>query len=357
MNNPWDNILKIRNGMFILFIILSISFIISPGTSEPLTSPENTTDPSLPFYFIAVHNEPYHGAFLQEQKLKAAYAVLKEMVIKADTYGISLTLMFTPQWGKMIESDPEKLSEVKSWEQNGHEIALHHHSIYHGGWDGYTDYTPEEAQLERLKHTKNPEPYLGTLDDMMEALAPLNSNISSGCANDEQDKTVLPCTIRYDTCSGFLNTGDPGIRSDRQSQGKGVNDYIIVGTVNGTEHRWLSHRIIGTMEPEQEAEQEMTNSNVNSVFGAITHSTSEQVKATYKFFEYIHARDPTGSRSRTVSEIMEEGILPEKTLSDDIINARYSYERVTYDSVKEGLPLTETPREERPFPLQKPKKP
>jgi hypothetical protein len=111
------------------------------------------------------------------------------------------------------------------------------------------------------------------------------------------------------------------------------------------------------MEPEREAEQEMANSNVNSVFGAITHSTSEQVKATYKFFEYIHARDTTGSRSRTVSEIMEEGILPEKTLSDDIINARYSYERVTSDSVKEGLPLTETPREEKQFSLQKPRKP
>ena len=78
MNNPYKHLLKIRNGMFILFIILSIGFIISPGISEPLTPPENTTDPSLPFYFIAVHNEPYHGTFQQEQKLKAAYAAVAQ---------------------------------------------------------------------------------------------------------------------------------------------------------------------------------------------------------------------------------------------------------------------------------------
>lgn len=358
MSNPMEIIPNIRKRKYFLFFILSIILIITSGSADTLIPvKEITTNPPLPFYFIAVHNEPFHGELQQDQKLEAAYNVLSEMVNKADTYGISLTLMFTPQWGEMIGSDPAKLSEVKSWEQNGHEIALHHHSIYHGGWDGYTDYSPEEARLERLKHTKNPEPYLGTLDDMMKALAPLHANISSGCANDERDKTVLPSTIGYDTCSGFLNTGDPGERSVGQSKGKGVNDYVIVGRVNGTEHRWLSHRIIGTREAEREAEQEMDNSNMNSVFGAVTHSNSDQAKSTYKFFEYIHAQDPAGSRSKTISEIMMEGILPEKTLSDDIINAHYPDERVTYDSVRESLPLAGTPHEEGPLPFHKPKKP
>lgn len=321
----------------LLCFFLIICSIPSVSADSKVFRPDTDPIPNpLPLYFIAVHNEPFHGDPHQEQKLQAAYSVLREMVSRADEYGLSLTLMFTPQWGTMIGSDPEKLAEVRSWEKNGHEIALHHHSIYHSGWDGYTDYSPDEARIERLKHTKIPEPYLGTLDDMIAALAPLNPDLQSGCANDEQDKVTLPSSITYDTCSGFLNTGIPGERSIGQENGKGVNDFVIVGDVKGTEHKWLSHHIIGVFDQERVAEQEIERMSQDSVFGAITHSSQKQAEPTYKFFTYIHSRDPLGNRSRTLSEIMNEHILPEITLSNDVVNARYPNERVTYDDGGSG---------------------
>ncbi|HWQ65394.1 MAG TPA: hypothetical protein VN372_00840 [Methanospirillum sp.] len=290
-----------------------------------------------PYYFIAVHNEPYHGDIGQSKKLAKAYFVLKDMVAQADRYGIRLTLMFSPPWGALIASDPAKVADLNRWAATGHEIALHHHSIYHGGWDGYTDYTPQEAETERLKHTKTPEPYLGTLDNMVAALVPLSGDIRSGCSNDEQDKAELPDSIVYDTCSGFLNTGTPGVFVSGQGGGKGINDFIIVGNVSGIERRWVSHRMISTAALEREAELEFSQTDSNSVFGAITHSATDQAPSTYQFLEFIHAWDPDGSHSLNLTEVFQRNIIPEVKISDEIINSHQSGKQPRYDeTVSDG---------------------
>lgn len=323
-----------------LNLILLLVFF-SPASAVPeleeLSSHGATREITAPYYFIAVHNEPYHGDPNPEERLKTAYRTLQEMVDYATRYGIHLTLMFTPQWGTMIGTDPEKLAEVHQWEGEGHEIALHHHSIYHGSWDGYTDYPPEYVLEERSQQTKNPEQYLGTLDDMMEELAPLSDDICSGCANDEQDKAVLPNAIRYDTCSGFLNNGQPGTRAGDQSPEKGVNVYIISGTVNGTPHSWLGHQLIGTTPLERQAEDVLKQMDSELVFGAITHSTQEQARSTYQFFEFLHQMDPKGERSVTVREVIENQLLTEVVLPDEVINATYEESRVKGDDRKNTI--------------------
>ncbi|MFZ2603265.1 MAG: hypothetical protein WAX79_04600, partial [Candidatus Omnitrophota bacterium] len=73
------------------------------------------------------------------------------MVKKANGYNIKLTLMFTAQCADYISERPERTTEFEKWKKHGHEIAAHHHSIYHANWDGYTNYTKEEAEAQRIK--------------------------------------------------------------------------------------------------------------------------------------------------------------------------------------------------------------
>jgi hypothetical protein len=284
------------------------------GEAEPL--------PDVPAYFLAVHNEPFHrdGG---EAMLATEYLVLREMVDRADRLGLKLTLMFSAQWGDYISESEERRAALARWSASGHEIAAHHHSIYHGSWDGYTGYTQSEAEAERKRLGKVPERYLGTLSDFMSHTRALNPSMSSGCLNDEHDKQELPDEIVVDTCSGFANTGEPGRRvSDATDSAKGVNDYVTVGRYRGIERRWLTHYQVTTEERAQEASRVLDRLSGASVYGAVTHSTASQAEAYYAFFEHLHALDPEARRSRTLSQVVAEGLLPERSISDDLVSEK-----------------------------------
>ncbi|HEY59939.1 MAG TPA: hypothetical protein G4N92_04555 [Anaerolineae bacterium] len=149
----------------------------------------------MPHYFLAIHNEPFHDTPMQQEKLESSFVLLGQMVEQASKYHIKLILIFTAQWAEFIASDPEKMVELASWQQNGHEIAANHRSIYHGGWDGYTNYTEEIAINERLQYKNKPEVYLGTLTDYMDILKKINPESHSSCINNEIDKHTLTYEI------------------------------------------------------------------------------------------------------------------------------------------------------------------
>jgi len=114
-----------------------------------------------PYYFIAIHNEPYHDSPLplgEEQ-----YNNLKQIIEKANEYNMKITIMLTPQWVDIVEQD-----DIDAWVEQGHEISSHHHGVYHPNWDGYTDFSEEEYTEMRKEKIGNREiePYLGTLDDL-----------------------------------------------------------------------------------------------------------------------------------------------------------------------------------------------
>ena len=274
----------------------------------------------IPYYFIAIHNEPYHvpGG---EKKLAEEYNTLKRMIAKADQYNIKLTLMFTPQWADYISESPKRMADLESWKKHGHEIAGHHHSIYHGNWDGYTDYSKEEAEAQRRKQGKTPEKYLGTLTDYINHLRKINLDIKSGCVNDEHDKRAMPDKIIYDTCSGFANCGEVGTRLGDVDQKKGKNEYILTGTANGILRKWLAHYQITNSERQKTAQTVFDSINPSYVYGVVTHSASGvQEEEYYNFLEFLHSRDTEGKKSRTVSEIIEQKLLPEKTFSAELLN-------------------------------------
>ena len=279
------------------------------------------TPHEVPYYFIAIHNEPCHfpGG---RRALEISYHTLGEMIEQADKYNIKLTLMFAPQWADFIAEDSERMDLLAKWKKQGHEIAGHHHSIYHGNWDGYTNYPAEYALAERARHTARPEPYLGTLADFLRKLRKIEPTLQCGCMNDEFDKKELPEEIIFDTCSGFANFGPPGRRlGDGVAPEKGRNEYVSVGQFGGVKRRWLAHYQITTHE-RQKAAQGVFRAMSEGVYGVVTHSIQSQAVPYYEFLDFLHTEDPEGERSRTVSAVIRENLLPEKVLSDELLRAK-----------------------------------
>ncbi|MCX6901593.1 MAG: hypothetical protein NT105_23180 [Verrucomicrobia bacterium] len=90
---------------------------------------------------------------------------LTRFVAMADRYSAKLTLMFNPQWAEFICPDKERFDRVKSWQKNGHEVAVHYHNIVHGDWNGHTNRQDERYTRDRR--------YRGTVPEMMASLQKL----------------------------------------------------------------------------------------------------------------------------------------------------------------------------------------
>lgn len=270
------------------------------------------TQMAIPHYFIAIHNEPLPG------QIETLYPVLASMVEEATSYNVKLTIMLTPQWAEFITSDSEKLDELHRWKSFGHEIAAHHHSIYHGRWDGYTNYSQARAFSQRAACGRSPpEQYLGTLDDdYRETLLNLDPHIVTCCCNDEADKNTLPDFILYDTCSGFSNNIEPWQRQSDTEAEKGINNFVATGTWNSIERKWLTH---------YQAYRDTTaaiatfDSMDSGLYGAVFHSNPEDADALSQFLALLHERDPEGSHSMTVREAIESGTLPQKQIPDSLL--------------------------------------
>lgn len=306
----YDYYMEIKK--LITIVLLTLMLLLTG--CQPKDAPK--TDNNIPYYFIAIHNEPFHDEFKREERLADAYSVLKKMIAKADEYNIKLTLMFTAQWADYIAASPERMADLESWKKSGHEISAHHHEVYHGNWDGYTEMTKEEAYAIRKKSGKN-ESYLGTIKDYFEHLKKINPDMKSGCLNEEGNKDALPNEIIYATCSGFLNNGEVGVQAGDQEPRKAKNDYITVGNWNNIQRKWLNHFQITTTEREPKAEEMFNSMDSTQVSGSVTHSLSWEADSYYTFLEFLHSKDPKGKNSRTVSEIIDQKLIPEKEISDE----------------------------------------
>ena len=268
---------------------------------------------SIPYYFIAIHCEPLHDLASARESIDENYQILRQMVAKANQYNIKVTIMFSPEWASYIGGSRRRVAEIQMWRRQGHEMGAHHHSIYHGNWDGYTDYPLWFADLERYEMGRDvPESYLGTLSNFMEDLSPLGP-IRSGCTNEEEDKAEMPDGIQYSTCSGYANFGSPGrIVNDFDEPQKGRNEYVTVGWWNGILRKWLAHYLMPTMNEQIKARTVFTTMRPEEAYGVVLHASPNNTEAYYAYLDFLHAQDPIGFKSRTVTEIIEQQILPER---------------------------------------------
>jgi len=149
--------------------------------------------------FVAVHMETAsdeHSLAYQE----TYWPAVVELVELADSYGYSLTLKFTPQWGMYIAQDPEKLAVVHQWQAEGHEIGLHHHGYSHVNWDGYTAVASHATDDE----------YLGDIEEMYANVSILSSTgiITLAAMTDEETDWPADKGILYET------EGIPGVNDE-----------------------------------------------------------------------------------------------------------------------------------------------
>jgi hypothetical protein len=313
--------------LFIVGIFAYEYYSVGKNNTENKNVTQSTS--KVPHYFLVIHNEPYSGDPKQQQLIEGDYKSLENLVSKADSWHMKLTLMFSTPWIEYILKDPARTAEVKGWQKEGHEIAVHHHGLGHFSWDGYSNYP-----MSFIKETRNKllqtgqtagnvkmDPsviYQGNLNDFSNVFA--NSgygNIISGCVNDENDKNEMPDSIIYDTCAGFYNFGDTITKATDEDRLKGVNDYILSGTVNGIQRKWLSHYAI--YKDAQAGINAYKNLNSSEIYGAVTHSLKTDADSMIKLMEFLHSEDPQGLVSETVSSVIENKLLPEKNVPNSLI--------------------------------------
>jgi hypothetical protein len=107
-------------------------------------TPENFIEnriENIPYYFIAIYNEPNNKAG-SEKNIAERFNYLEEMISKADEYNIKLALRFSAQWTAYIAENPGRLAMLYEWSQSGHQIV--HDTGF--GFPGFTGF--EERLLE-----------------------------------------------------------------------------------------------------------------------------------------------------------------------------------------------------------------
>lgn len=140
-----------KRNLLVGFWIISTSLMFQncSGTFEAGETGDDQTGlemaADLPVSFFAIHFEPRSAT-------NSTFEYLKDLIADADQYRIKLTLQFTPSWAKLILNDPVKIEHLRKWQENGHEVAAHHHGAHHGlDADGYTNLTSKEFYEARYE--------------------------------------------------------------------------------------------------------------------------------------------------------------------------------------------------------------
>lgn len=248
--------------------------------------------------------------------IEDSYVTLIEIIDKADDYNMKLTLMFTAKWADYIIESPERMVMLDNWKQQGHEIAIHHHSTNHSLWGGYTNLPNEVAEDKRNAKGKD-EVYLGTMDDFIKILKKLDPDINSGCMHN--DSNIVLDEVIYSTGSGLANFGTPLRPLKDNIPQKGINEYISVSEINGIKRMYLTHAQITNNNLLVNAKEIFESMNSTQVYGGVAHSIDiniatgdlQEAGSIMAFMDYLHEQDPAGAKSKTVTEIIEERLLPE----------------------------------------------
>jgi hypothetical protein len=147
-------------------------------TTESSESEENETSlTQIDLYaaFVNVHLE--HDSI---STVKTLWEDLENLVTLADEYDVKLTLHFSVGWAEYAIANEEILTQVRSWESNGHELGMHHHGLSHGTWDGYSN-----NEIAKKRPT-----YVGTMDELAEIMNQLPTSgqmLSSSMTDEETD--------------------------------------------------------------------------------------------------------------------------------------------------------------------------
>ncbi|OGR68266.1 MAG: hypothetical protein A2081_06140 [Elusimicrobia bacterium GWC2_61_19] len=291
-----------------------------------LLTPAARAGGEKPYYFIAVQNGPYNSRAGAGQ-LADSYKALREMVKLADAQNARLTLLFAPQYAVYIASDPARLAELEGWKKTGHEIGAYHRGPETRAWDGYSDLPA--AELARLRKEDGAAAARGHAQ-YFAALALLAPEIKTGCLPDKADKKFLAAAPPYEICRGA--------RGKEGAAAAGVNGSV---TVAGGEplKKHLSSFHAADKAGIEAAEKEFSGLS-SGVYGASFTSSQSEFGAFYVWLSFLKGLDPRGLRSRTVSAVVEGGLLPENKLAAAPASAKKEKQSAGLqpETPKAGLP-------------------
>ncbi|MFA6527975.1 MAG: DUF2334 domain-containing protein [Candidatus Gracilibacteria bacterium] len=242
------------------------------------------------FGIIVIHMEP--GTDPEEQKNltnpETYWSNLVSLVETADQYDIKLTLLFNPQWAEYILKDSTKLTLLREWEADGHEIGYHQHEPSKGSnWNGYTNIKKYETETS----------YEGTIDDAMELLTQLPANgkiYTAGMSGtDEEREYDWPIDIPYRV---------DGVTSDE------ILNEPTTETIREQTIWHISHSIFIPGEKEstlENIEKTMDEAKSGQVIGIVFHAQNftDQTKSDYeKLFALFGEKNITEETVRNILE-------------------------------------------------------
>ena len=113
-------------------------------TTDPDTDVDGTSsqEQDKPFFYFVLHADPAVGQSLRDRwdNLESFMEDLSDRNDLLPEDGRHhITIMFTANWGMLIQSDRDKQQLIAQWIDDGHEMAFHSHTHNHQFLDGYTN--------------------------------------------------------------------------------------------------------------------------------------------------------------------------------------------------------------------------
>lgn len=254
----------------------------------------------VPYSYFVVHIK--RGADLDYAK---EFIYLKDLVESADSYNVKLTLQFSPQWVDYLLKNNDKKNLVKLWQKNGHEISIIHPGPSHLSWDGYSNMPAEEAiNISYIRGTSSDDIHelLGTMDDFLEMANELAypEKIKSGTITDKWED--VPAILYITDGIGQRN------RKAVKQTWNGNSVYLT-----GIGGLWTSSML-------ESSKVDYESLTEDDIFGVVAHHHNFEGSgkiAIEAWFEYLSDKDPNGEKRKTVTETMEEYVLPNNLVIED----------------------------------------
>ncbi len=268
----------------ISLLLISIAFSLSLWSQ-----PENS--------FFVIHCDPGFSHLFPK---------LRQMVDSATVHNVPLTLELSPQWVYSILEDDAKLQQVREWQEWGHEIAAHHHSIFHCFWDSLTNYVADSIMLYQPQAPacdsgvliSNMQPFWDSLDVLCgdSLLLTWGSSDNNPAVDMYPDVPYRTDGGRTDPAQAFSNPY-PVVHGPTEMAGQTYGPYLTcqinyffidnIGKVNAVKNLYLDNGF----------------SNDYSVVGVVTHVFDFNANPSY-FFNWLNFIE--GKGCKTVRQILRE---------------------------------------------------
>ncbi len=261
--------------------------ISAPGEAEP----EEPEEPEGPETFFTVQCEPH---------TTSEYPRLVDLVDLANRYGILLTIQFAPQWAEMIMADSSKIAQIRTWQEQGHEIGAHHHGIYHPIWDGFTNY----PQATITSAGKKLSDFKGNMDVFRSLVEPLGGDslmlTLSGPGPTDPDSSV-------DWQPDFIYRTGGG-----RQPAAGFSSPRVIGMGN-YEACQVDHFFLENQTSVNMMKGKYDNTAEKDVVGVVTHVFNFAADSNYviDWFNFVQ-----GTNRKTARQIIRDsGCVPDTTLT------------------------------------------